>query len=365
MTGAAVSGVPVSGGRVGNGFVLIMVLAILVILSLLASTVAVISQRLREEQLQRQRQLQAQIDMASTRATVLYLLASQRMTFGGVTVDERVVLSADERVSQRGEDELISLMPVGNELALEGSPYSGLGDIAFALQDDRGLLGINWTSPAMLQGLVAQAEGDSPAVATLQNLLLDYQDADDLYRLNSAEREQYQSEGRAPPSNRVLATPMELRRVIGWDDALGFLDDAALSDTVTVSRNPRINVNTAPLTVLQALPGVDEAMAQRVVDYRKLQPFVNLTSFYQLLGTIPADDELLSLYPSQSGTLKLWSPLGGTVQVLHWTLTPYDDGGRPWREDYEFTLPQDGTSAAAPARTPEAEVFAEPAAQAQ
>ncbi|WP_330970116.1 type II secretion system protein GspK, partial [Lysobacter sp. A3-1-A15] len=347
MTGAAVSGVPVSGGRVGNGFVLIMVLAILVILSLLASTVAVISQRLREEQLQRQRQLQAQIDMASTRATVLYLLASQRMTFGGVTVDERVVLSADERVSQRGEDELISLMPVGNELALEGSPYSGLGDIAFALlsadervsqrgedelislmpvgnelalegspysglgdiafalQDDRGLLGINWTSPAMLQGLVAQAEGDSPAVATLQNLLLDYQDADDLYRLNSAEREQYQSEGRAPPSNRVLATPMELRRVIGWDDALGFLDDAALSDTVTVSRNPRINVNTAPLTVLQALPGVDEAMAQRVVDYRKLQPFVNLTSFYQLLGTIPADDELLSLYPSQSGTLKL------------------------------------------------------------
>ncbi|MEO7252003.1 MAG: type II secretion system protein, partial [Arenimonas sp.] len=93
MAGGRGSWIP----RAERGFVLIAVLAVLVILSIIAATVGAITQRLRDEQLERQRELRAQIAMASTQATVLYLLTSQRMTFGGLTVDDQMVLTEDEQ----------------------------------------------------------------------------------------------------------------------------------------------------------------------------------------------------------------------------------------------------------------------------
>ena len=348
-----------------RGFVLVLVLAVLVILSILGATVGAITQRLRDEQLERQRQLAAEIDMASTRATVLYLLTSQRMTFAGVTVDQRVVLSEDERLAQRSGEDTVSYMPVGNELAMDGAVYRGLAGSRFALQDDRGLLAVNWAPPALLERYLATDRKPVLPIETMISLLQDYQDPDDLYRLNSAERRGYQQEKRPPPSNRTLLTPMELRRVKGWSEGLAATSDVELTDSLTVVRSAQINVNTAPARVLRALPGVDKSMAARVVAMRALSPFISLPAFYQLLGAIPADEELLSLYPTGSGTLKLWSPEGGTVQVLHWTLTPRDDGGRPWREDYEFTLPSDETTTRGSVRSVAAKVFAEPDAPSQ
>lgn len=339
-----------------SGFVLVTVLAMLVILTLLAATIGAITQRVRDDQLERQRLLQDEIAMASTRASVLYLLTSQRMTFGGLTVDDKVAYSNDER----SQDNPFTNIPVGNEIALDGRPYLGLEGIDFALQDDRGLLAVNWTSPIYLERYLSLDKPLATPIATLQNLLLDYQDPDDLYRLNSAERGQYETLERPPPSNQTVATPLELRRIIGWDQALTGIDDIAINDSLTISRNPIININTAPARVLQSLPGVNAEMAARVVASRALQPFINLPSFFQLLGAVPADPEALSMYPSASGILKLWSPRGGAVQVLHWTLTPLDDGGRPWREDYEFTLPQNSQLVAGTAVATAAKVLAQP-----
>lgn len=346
--------------RRGNGFVLVLVLAMLVILSLLAGTVATITQRLRDQELERKRLEDAEIDVASTKATLLYLLLTQRMTFGGLTVDDRMVLSEDEQVMQGGTDRPVSLFPVGNEIVLSGRAYAGLGGTAFSLQDDRGLLGVNWTLPQFMERWWAQVGYNGLPPVTLGNLLLDYQDEDDLYRLNSAERAEYLREGRPPPLNMPLATPLELRLVKGWDAALGTLDDAHLLRTLTVARMPVINVNTAPAEVLQVLPGVDAGIAQRVVARRALVPFVRLPEFYAFIGAVPADEDRLSLYPSDSGTMRLWAPLGGGVLTVHWTLTPWDDGGRPWREDYGLNLPQErGTAVPALAR-PATALLAQP-----
>ena len=103
---------PPSAARDQAGFVLVAVLAMLVILSLLAGTIGAVTQRLRDDELQRQRQLEDEIAMASTRATVLYLLLTQRMTFAGLTVDDQVVLSVDQQVEARGGNEPIGIMPV-------------------------------------------------------------------------------------------------------------------------------------------------------------------------------------------------------------------------------------------------------------
>jgi len=351
-----------------RGFVLVAVLAMLVILSLLAGTIAQVAQRVRDDEVERQRIIQDEIDLASTRATLFYLLASQRMTFGGLTVDDQVVLSEDQQLdARRTREDPIAVMAVGTEIRLDGSAHAGLAGLRFALQDDRGLLGVNWAPSLMLErwrgalsGAPESLEAPAVPIATLSNLLLDYQDADSLYRINSAEAEAYEAAGLPPPTNQVLATPLELRRVMGWRDLLSGVPDSRLVDTLTVSRSPVINVNTAPVEVLASLPGVDMATAQRIVDARQVQPFSLRAAFRNFAGGLPGGEDVVSLYPSTSGILKLWSPRGGAVQVLHWTLTPLDDGGRPWREDYEFTLPQDDWIDAGPARAVATPLLAQP-----
>src|SRR3546814_11389216 len=116
-------------------------------IALLASSVALISERGRDEQFDRQRQFQDALDMASTRATVGYLLTSQRMTFAGLTVDDRMVFTADEEAMRGDESSRNSFAPVGNEIRIDGTVYQGIGRISFAVQAARGLFGVNWSWP--------------------------------------------------------------------------------------------------------------------------------------------------------------------------------------------------------------------------
>ena len=78
-----------------RGFVLVLVLAMLVVLSLLAGSVAAITSRLRDQAHFRQTRLRDSIDIASTRATVLYLLNTQRMTVGGDSYSKPTVANTE------------------------------------------------------------------------------------------------------------------------------------------------------------------------------------------------------------------------------------------------------------------------------
>ena len=71
-----------------GGFVLVAVLALLVVLSLLAAAVAVASQRAVAEAQLELDAFQGELDMLSTRDTLLFLASTQRMTLGGLTVNE-------------------------------------------------------------------------------------------------------------------------------------------------------------------------------------------------------------------------------------------------------------------------------------
>jgi len=328
-----------------RGFVLVLVLAMLVILSLLAGGIAATTARLAEQSQQRAQRMQDEVDIASTRATVMYLLSTQRMTVGGLTVDRLVAFRGEGIREMQSDQDLESSLPIGNEIALDARIYRGLGEARFAMQDDYGLFGVNWNPPWMLQRLLDQGGGSKPTPPqTLINRLLDYQDADNLYRLNSAERDGYRRAGLRPPTNRPLATPMELMRVIGWQEALAFLSPAELTDTVSSEAVAVVNVNTAPPRVLRTIDGVDEDMAARVVAFRKTQPFLTEVAFFEFLGLRKSAEAPIAVYPAMSGTLKLWPSHGGQVGLVHWTLTPVENGGRPWREDYELIQSQANAS---------------------
>lgn len=345
-----------------RGFVLVLVLAMLVILSLLAGGIAATTARLAQQSQQRAQRMQDEVDIASTRATVMYLLSTQRMTVGGLTVDRLVAFRGEGIREMQSDQDLESSLPIGNEIALDARIYRGLGEARFAMQDDYGLFGVNWNPPWMLQRLLDQGGGSKPTPPqTLINRLLDYQDADNLYRLNSAERDGYRRAGLRPPTNRPLATPMELMRVIGWQEALAFLSPAELTDTVSSEAVAVVNVNTAPPRVLRTIDGVDEDMAARVVAFRKTQPFLTEVAFFEFLGLPKSAEAPIAVYPAMSGTLKLWPSHGGQVGLVHWTLTPVENGGRPWREDYELIQSQANASDAVayPVRS---RLFAKPVA---
>lgn len=327
--------------RRDHGFVLVLVLAMLVVLGLLAGTIAAVTGRLAEQARQRAQFTQDAVDIASTRATLLYLLSTQRMTVGGLTVDNLVSFGEDGVRPMQSQADLESILPVGTELRLDGRTYKGFGGVRFALQDDYGLFGVNWNPPWRLERLLAQGGHPRPVPAeALVNRLFDYQDRDDLYRLNSMEADGYRKAGMAPPTNLPVATPMEVLRVVGWKQALSFLTPAEISDTITVEPVAVVNLNTAPARVLRVIDGVDEEKAARAIAFRKVQPFMTGTAFFEFLGLPKSPEAAVAVYPAPSGTLKLWPSHGGQVGLVHWTLTPIEDKGRPWREDYELIQSQ-------------------------
>jgi hypothetical protein len=326
--------------------------------------VAVVSARAVAEAQADADDFRAETDAIGTRDTLLYMLATQRQTVGGLTVDNQVVLSAGQATaSPQGRDEFgapLSRLPIGNEIRLDATAYLGRGDIQFALQDDAGLFSVNWAPQDFRPGLFKLLGVPAEQWNALEAARLDYQDPDSLYRLGGAEAGQYREHGLPAPPNRTLATPLEVRGILGWGKALEGFDDARLMQLLTTSRSVQININTATEESLQLLPGVDRSLARRIVALRETMPYVLTWQFIRDFG-LPMDEmQPIGLSAVGYGTLALWHDVGPR-RVLHWTLTPIDAGGRPWRIDYEITLPRDEVTDTRLARPTAAPLLARPA----
>lgn len=345
--------------RQQRGYILLLTMGFLVVLILLASAIATLTERELAEQARREQMSQDALDEQSTRATVLYLLASQRMTFGGLTVDDRLRFTQDEARFAEDSEGLVTLLPVGNELRLDGSPYQGFGHLRFALQDARGLLSVNWMLPALRQGLFQQLAVPTRERQALDAKLFDYQDADALHRLEGGEAEQYLKAELAPPSNRPLRSAFELRRVLGWKTYLAAWDERRLAASLTVERSVALNVNTATPTSLLALPGMTEAAVNRILAARAVAPLISVDEFARVAGSLGVEPDAVMLYPGMAGTLLLWSEQGGPARLWHWRLTPIDDGGKPWRIEYEAAFSQPEALDAVSVRQPAAKVFSD------
>lgn len=349
-----------------QGFVLILVLVALVVITLLAAAVALVSERAIAEAQDDVSAFEGEIASTGTRDTVLYLLNTQRQTVGGLTVDQQVIWSVGQATADRPTDDefgdATSQLPIGNEIRLDGTPYLGLGPVRFALQDDAGLFSPNWTFPFYRPGFFSLLKVPAEEWDGLEAKRLDYQDADSLYRLGGAEADAYSNKQLPRPTNRALLTPLELRRVLGWGDALKVRDDAGVMALLTTARTLMINVNTAPADMLRTLPGVDEAVAERIIALRDKLPYMLTWQFLQTFNLPMDDQQPIGMLAVGYGTLKLWHNGDGSVQLVHWTLTPIDEGGRPWRLDYEITLPRDKVTDIAVARPAQTPLLAQPAA---
>jgi len=306
-----------------RGFVLVLTLLVLVMVALGAAYFAERVARSVELAQQSNQNTRAMINMASTRAELLYRVATTSVTEYGLGRGNAVMY-------------------------LDNRAYRGLGDTLLRVQDDRGLLNLNAVEPERLQRLLGQLGIAADQRAHLIDTLRDYTDEGDLHRLNGAEKEDYLARGLPPPPNRNLTTPWEAQGIIGWRDAPQLWQNARLVELTSTSFATGVNPNTAPAEILATLPGVTADVAQRIIAQRQLQPIGNLRQLGDISGLpTPPFEEIIAILPSNAMRITQSAQgLAWSVQY-HVTLTPRGDV-TPWQVDYysRVSTPQHSTDPA-------------------
>ncbi len=142
-----------------------------------------------------QQRIQNLVDMGNTRAEILFRLASTRMSVYGLGPTQ------------------------GQAIALDDRPYQGEGHDLLRLQDDRGLINLNFATEGSLSRLLGVLGIPYEQRGRLVDTFNDYIDEDDFKRLNGAEAREYEAAGLPPPRNEKLVTPYEPRNILGWRDS--------------------------------------------------------------------------------------------------------------------------------------------------
>lgn len=314
-----------------SGFVLVATLWIVAAITIAAAFFADQVDRARQLALRAQQAAQALIDIENTRSEIILRLATTDLS-------------------------IVGLGPPGAAIRLDNQPYRGTGDDFVRLQDHRGLVNINHPDEEVVARLLAQFGVLAEQRGPLMDTLVDYIDLDDLRRLNGAESAQYAALGLPPPPNDWLASPYQLRNIIGWRDQRGMWSTPRFLQLVSTARASSFNPNTAPVEVLASLPGSSRAIAEQLIEQRRNMPFVSWAPIAALTGYQPRDIENISWTASPS--------IRVTQQARHlpWmlqfsvSLTPTSQEA-PWRIDYhvrsaiDATFENDKDTTALPPRT--------------
>lgn len=139
--------------------------------------------------------------------------------------------------------------------------------IKTALFDESGKVDLNSAPTELLDALLASLMTDSRQRAALVAAIEDWRDPDDLVRLNGAEVDDYLAAGRVEgPANRPFQTLVELRQVLGMEEPVF----QGLSPSLTlVTRSRTINPQVAPFDVLMALPNASTGVVEAYIEQRR------------------------------------------------------------------------------------------------
>ncbi len=356
-----------------NGFILVMTLWVLAIITLAASFFALWTQRTVDLVQSRQADLQGEIDMNNTQATLIYLLTTQRFTIAGVTISETVTqekqptsledLTDDSKTLDEIMDAFIamqrqmkqqqnnpaafvdeendSILPDGTEMALDDRPYFGYGTAYFALQEKGGLLNLQVETDKVLNRLLGLLGVTNELRPPLIAKLRDYVDIDDLHQLNGAEAYHYEQQQLPPPRNHFLTSPMEPYRILSWAEQETLWQYHQLGQLTNVTLSVYPNFNTAPSLVLQAAYNLNQPAAERIVKIRRSIPFYTINTITQLARMPPEIDSAeANFFPATALRLTLWYEGSRYLRQVHIRITHDFDGDKPWQidESLQFML---------------------------
>ena len=312
---------------------LVATLGALTVLAALAAYIdGVVASDLRHA-FEAKRALEAELARRSTEATLIYLLATGRMNHRALILEEEQRFS---HTLPEGE----YLPPHGDaELRLTGVAYAGPQGARFSIQDEGGLVSVNAPRFPLFAALLEQAGvAASDAKATVARVE-DYIDADNVLTLNGAERYEYGRRGAPPPLNWIMASPHELRRVLGVGDVITAAQWRWLRPLLTAHPVYSYNFNTMRPEILAVALGLDENGVRRVLEERERGPLSRLTRIAMLSGRHLDIDELdVRLLPTKAMQIAVWHERERVRALTGITLTPLGDVA-PWRTNYRYTEP--------------------------
>lgn len=307
-----------------SGFVLVLTLWVT---ALVAIAAAYFSERVTQavELAQSSRtNVQAALDMASTRAEILYRLSTTSLTEYGLG---------------RGS----------STVYLDNRAYRGDGDTLVRLQDTRGLINLNLVDDGQLNRLLGLLGVEAEKRSRLLDTLRDYTDSDSLTRIQGAEASDYNAAGLPPPANTDMTSPWQARRIIGWRDTPVLWEKDRLPNLTCTTRSIGINPNTAPLEVLATLPGVTEDIARGIIVQRQLTPLTHEGQITALTGmplNLPMGMGVMAIPASTLRITQSGKGQGWAEQYMV-QLTP-NDVRSPWRTVFYTRV---ATALAAPTQT--------------
>ncbi len=285
-----------------SGYVLLMVLAALAVLSIVATRFAQRNDELRRNAINFSQYAQARASVASALAATLYWNAT-RPPQADARGDAHARLVQDGRLYRMPDGALVSV------------------------QDGRGLISLNRGDRRVLRALLVQDGVPFREVQAMIDVLDDYIDTDQLKRLNGAESPEYRLRGLPPPRNDWLLSVRELEGLPLWRDDTGRL--ARLAPMLGTQLNNLGNPATASPAVLRAMfPTASPAQLDQVLRLRRLGQLTNGAQAQALTGLPFASDDFYFL-PGFESRVAVWAPGLPRGHEYNVRLTPAGELG-PW-----------------------------------
>ena len=126
-------------------------------------------------------------------------------------------------------------------------------------------LNINRTNETQLQTFFSFLLGDYSKATQLAQAIMDWRDVDSMPRPSGAERDAYIKAGMlALPTNTPFREIEELQHVMGMTPEIY----STVAPYLTTHGTAAVNLNTAPVPVLRALPGMTDATLNRILQLR-------------------------------------------------------------------------------------------------
>lgn len=308
-----------------GGFILVATLWVLAGLALLAAYVDRMVESDVERALTAVRLLESDLDLRSTEATVIYLLATGRMNHRGLILEERPRFS--DSLPAHGD----------GELRVQGEVYAGLGGVRFSIQDEGGLASVNAPEFPLLEALLKRAGVAAADLEWIVPRIRDYIDRDDDLVLNGAEDYDYRRSGGDPPLNWIMASPLELRNVLGVEALLPPARWRRLWPLLTVRPVFGYNFDTMRPEILTALFDLDEQDLRAVLEERDRRSLSRPSLVAMLTGRpLDVDETEVRVLPSRFMRISLWREGDAARLVTGVELTPRGES-TPWRKDYRYT----------------------------
>jgi hypothetical protein len=315
--------------RQPEGFILVATLWLMAGLALLASYLDGITEDNVTRAVQVREAMTMELDLRSTEATLIYLLATNRVNHRGFILDRH------QTFADRFPEELPTTGD--GELWVTDQIYRGLGDTAFSVQYESGLVSINMPATHHFAALLRHAGVGRTETVRLAARLRDYTDTDSALSLNGAEAFDYERNRLKPPSNWMLATPLEARRILGFDKIITPGQWQFLEPLLTVRPMAGYNFNTMAPEIIGALLGLPAAELDAVIDRRRTLPITSLSQVMAFSSRrLPIDEEEVITIPGRDFRISLWHTGATSRRLIGIRLIPNGEF-MPWRIDYRYS----------------------------